>query len=247
MNNMDGKDVKEDQSDGVVKMQTHSIEHKDIELLRYYMSRDMRRIEEKVDNDNNNLLGYFVASLVDVLIVSLFQNCLTQLNTKHKFLLIGGLILLFFGTYKVVNCVRKKIAITRKAAGRDTDKPQEIIRIVDEFDNIAMDGLLICIYYREKYETESDNKLKRFYYCECFHYLDKSCNIYRKIATDTCKYVDTIDSQLISKYRINNYLDIAEELAEFVYKNLKIVSDEGLMQQILNVSEDIKRWKNASI
>lgn len=77
---MNDQNVKEGQSDGSVKKQTHSIDHKNIELLRYYISRDMQRIEEKVDNDNNNMLGYFVASLVDVLIVSLFQDCLTQLN-----------------------------------------------------------------------------------------------------------------------------------------------------------------------
>ena len=108
-----------------------------------------------------------------------------------------------------------------------------------------MDGLLICTYYREMYNVESDNKLKRFYFCECFHYLNKSCSVYRKIAAETGKYVDTIDSQLISKYRVDNFLDIAEELAIFIDDNKDPVTDKELKDQVLNVKEDIAKWKEA--
>ena len=245
MNKMNTQDVREDQNNGSVNKQTYSIDHKNIELLRYYISRDMQRIQEKVDNDNNNLLGYFVASLVDVLIVSLFQDGLKQLNIIYRILLIGVFVFLFYVTYKVVNCFRRRRKQKKKTAGRDTDKPQEIIRIVDEFDNIAMDGLLLCIYYRDKCKEESDEKLRRFYFCECFHYLDKSCSVYRKIAIEKSKYVDTIDSQLISKYRVDNFLDIAKELASFTKENDSLVSDDGLEKQVLNVLEDIEKWKNA--
>ena len=224
---------------------SYSIDHKNIELLRYYISRDMRRIEEKVENDTNNLLGYFIASLVDVLIVSLFLDQLAQMKVFTRILLILGLIVLFLLIYKTVNYARKKYKQIQKIAGRDTDKPQEIIRIVDEFDNIAMDGLLICTYYQEMYNVESDNKLKRFYFCECFHYLNKSCSVYRKIAEETGKYIDTIDSQLISKYRVDNFLDIAEELAQFIDDNRDPVNDKELEVQVFNVKEDIAKWKEA--
>ena len=114
MNKMNTKDVREDQNNGSVNKQIYSIDHKNIELLRYYISRDMQRIQEKVDNDNNNLLGYFVASLVDVLIVSLFQDGLKQLNILCKSLLICVFVFLFYVTYKVVNCIRRRRKQKRK-------------------------------------------------------------------------------------------------------------------------------------
>ena len=48
--------------------------HKDLELLRFYITKDIMRIEKKIQNNNNDVLGYFVASLVDILIVLLFND-----------------------------------------------------------------------------------------------------------------------------------------------------------------------------
>lgn len=43
--------------------------HKNIELLRFYVSKDINRIEKKIQKNESDLLGYFVGSLVDLFIV----------------------------------------------------------------------------------------------------------------------------------------------------------------------------------
>lgn len=237
--------MKEGQTEKREDLVGHTIDHKNIEQFRYYISRDMRRIEEKVDNDNSNLLGCFVASIVDILIVTFFQDYLNKMAVLPKLGLIFGFVLLFVTTYKAVKWIQAKWRDIRKTAGRDTDKRQEIIRIVDEFDNIAMNGLLICIYYKDKYEAESFEKLKRLYFSECFHYLDKSCSVYRKIAGETGKYINTIDSELISKYRVENYLELADELASFINDNVELISDKEWKIHFFNVKHDIQKWKEA--
>lgn len=50
------------------------IGHKNLELLRFYVSKDIRKIDAKIQNNESDLLGYFLGSLVDVLVVLLFDD-----------------------------------------------------------------------------------------------------------------------------------------------------------------------------
>ena len=48
--------------------------HKNLELFRYYLNRDLQRIDNSIQDNHGELKGYFVASLVDILIVFLFSE-----------------------------------------------------------------------------------------------------------------------------------------------------------------------------
>ena len=48
--------------------------HKNIELLRFYLSKDIKRIDKKIDSNESNLISYFIASLVDIFVVVLFDD-----------------------------------------------------------------------------------------------------------------------------------------------------------------------------
>lgn len=221
----------------------NQIDHKNIELLRYYISRDMRRIEDKISNDKSDLVGYFVASLVDALIVAMFSEWLQQLRVRYKVLIIAGFIVSFFLISRLTNWIRGRIVRSRRASGRDNEKPEEILRIVDEFDNIAVDGLLLCSYYKERYEAATDKKMKLFYLYETFHYLEKSCAVYRRIQGNYGSYVSTEDDLLISEYRVKNYLDIVDELSSFIKSKVEGLNDSGLEMRVNNVVEDISKWR----
>lgn len=51
--------------------------HKNLELFRYYLNRDLTRIEQNIQNSSNELLGYFIASLADMSVVVLFSDLLS--------------------------------------------------------------------------------------------------------------------------------------------------------------------------
>ena len=53
--------------------------HKNLELLRFYVSKDISRIEKKIQKNESDLLGYFVGSLVDLFIVVLFDQGIDSL------------------------------------------------------------------------------------------------------------------------------------------------------------------------
>ena len=79
--------------------------HKNIELLRFYVSKDINRIEKKIQKNESDLLGYFVGSLVDLFIVVLFDQGIDSLFPEDqsswkqvvlKILVIALLLCIFF-------------------------------------------------------------------------------------------------------------------------------------------------------
>lgn len=40
--------------------------HKNLELFRYYLNRDLQRIDNSIQDNHGELKGYFVASLVEI-------------------------------------------------------------------------------------------------------------------------------------------------------------------------------------
>lgn len=220
------------------------IDYKTIELLRYYVSRDLRHIEEKLANDRNELAGYFAASIVDILIVKMFEDYLGSLSPWSRVFAIFSFVFIFFLIYWITNAIKREFDKRWKMAGRGNEKPINITRVVDEFDNIASDGLLICAYYLDRVDEASDMDMKKFYLYEAVHYLTKSCTVFRDIAQNYDYYVSTEDPQLISEYRIMNFLDMAEHLFTNIKNNGVETADQGFSNQLSNIETDITMWKS---
>lgn len=96
---------------------------------------------------------------------------------------------------------------------------------IDEFDNIACDGLLICKYYITKYKEENtEDKMQEFYLYEIVHHLKKSINIFKIIYDNKKLYIrsETNDEDYkIDSYRIKNFVKIAKEIYLFLENELK--------------------------
>ena len=112
--------------------------HKNLELFRYYLNRDLTRIEQNIQNSSNELLGYFIASLADMSVVVLFSDLLSGKGVWVKLFAVFALIVLFVLVSKASSAVANWISIRRKESGREeymiTAARQAII---DGFDNIV--------------------------------------------------------------------------------------------------------------
>ena len=131
------------------------IGHKNLELLRFYVSKDIRKIDAKIQNNESDLLGYFLGSLVDVLVVLLFDdffatfleayvtdiNWLVMIKIVLIIALVGLFLLVSWSSKKFREHRIKRMQISGKRAYIVSAERQEMI---DDFDNIACDGLLIC-------------------------------------------------------------------------------------------------------
>ncbi len=224
----------------------NSDSYKNLELFRYYLNRDLQKIDSSIKEGHDDLFGYFIASLIDIAIVTLFNDDLAEMDICCKVVTILALAGAFVVMSKLINELVHFHCIRRKESGREDyidDKARQ--KTIDEFDNISCDGLLICESYIEKYVQTSTNYLNDFYLFEIIHHLTKSTNLFNVIYNNKSLYVssDQFKSELINNYRFNNYIDFAKAINAFLQNNINNIRDEEIKRDINNLDNTIKNWK----
>lgn len=221
---------------------------KNLELFRYYLNRDLSRIDSNIHNNTNELLGYFIASLVDMLVVVLFGELLNGKSVIIKLLSVFALIVLFILVSKTANRVATLFGTLKKESGKEeyvVDSARQ--EIIDGFDNIACDALLICENYIQRYQTAEKEYIKTFYLYEIIHHLSKSVDLYNEIRAHTDWYVSSQHSELIDSYRINNFIDFAKAINHFLTDTIpRPITDSELKKDLDNLNESINDWKYMS-
>lgn len=218
--------------------------HKNLELFRYYLNRGLQKIESSIQDNHGELLGYFTASLVDIFIVSLFGDNLKCTENILKIMYIAGLIILFF----IISCVVNKIARFRRIRRKESGREEYIVdeakqKMIDSFDNIACDGLLICESYMGKYSLADKPYVRDFYFFEVIHHLTKSTDLFGEIYSHRDLYVSSKKAELIDTYRVNNYIDFARKINEFLNKEMsKYMADTEVKKDIENLNIEIAKW-----
>ena len=223
-----------------------SNDHKNLELFRYYLTRDLAKIDHNIKNNSNELLGYFIASLVDMSVVVFFNDLLSDKIVWLKLAAIVTLIVLFVLVSKLSNVIASYIRTHRKETGREEyilDASRQ--EIIDGFDNIACDALLICEDYMRRYKEESKEHVKNFYLYEIIHHMTKSVDLFNEIESHRELYISSKDSELIDSYRINNYIDYAQDINRFLRNSVrKPISDPELQKDLDNLDAAICKWSH---
>lgn len=235
--------------------------HKNIELLRFYIGKDISKIDKKIQDSESSLLGYFIASLVDILIVLLFdqgmEEFLETLTDKTLWIVLAKiacvfvLLVLFFLVLCVVKWVCNRINIKSTTSGKKAYKVKYEQQIkIDNFDNIACDGLLICQHYIQRYRQTDDGEgyVKQFYLFEIIHHLEKARVIFTEIYTNRNLYIAAKDNdfnpELISTYRINNFIIFAKQILGFLTQEIPVDSgNEDLNRDMKNLKSKIQKWE----
>lgn len=227
--------------------------HKNIELLRFYLSKDIKRIDAKIQRNDSNMLGYFVGSLVDILIVIFFEDLLKDLFETYdnkiqitiKIIVIVCLIVIFMVISWITKRLRDAKVRREKASGKrqyyiNEEKQEQI----DDFDNIACDGLLIYRNYMEGYKHAREKYIKDFYLYEIIHHLSKAAIIFNNIYENQKLYISSEDDQLLDRYRVNNFIVFSRQIYKFLKKEIaKEPKDEELKSDMINLEALVNRWK----
>lgn len=218
--------------------------HKNLELLRFYLSKDINKIDKKIQANNSDTIGYFIASLVDILIVLVFDDYLKCVSLWKKILCILGLVALFILVSKVAIFFSKCIRNRSKESGKELYVDESIQEVIDNFDNIACDGLLICENYIQKYNQANKPHVKDFYLYEIIHYLKKMSDIFRIIYSRKDLYISSLNKELIDVYRVNNFILFSQEINCFLQDNISMPSGmHDLDKDLTNLNEEISKWK----
>lgn len=219
------------------------IGHKNIELLRFYISKDISKINKKIKDNDNQLTSSLIASLIDILIVIIFSDDFKNSSRLSKIVWIVFLVVFFLIATKVISKIRNAIVNRRKETGKDKYKLEVILERIDEFDNIACDGLLICQNYKSKFSAVSETYLKSFYFFEIIHHLKKIVSIFECIRENPELYIDDNDERKLDTYRVNNFIIFAKEINKFVQsQKISLSDDKNLADDISNINAQINKW-----
>lgn len=227
--------------------------HKNLELFRYYLNRDLQKIDSSIQDNRGELKGYFIASLVDILVVFLFSENWIDFGKKWideeiliKLITIVVLIVLFIGISWISNKILQYWHLKRKESGREeyiVDEAKQ--RTIDGFDNIACDGLLICESYMERYGLTEKPYVKEFYFYEIIHHLTKSTDLFEEIYGHIDLYVSSKKIELIDTYRVNNYIDFTKKINDFLRSEMKeFTKDDEVKRDIDNLDAVVAKWKH---
>lgn len=219
--------------------------HKNIELLRFYIDKNLKQIEEQLKRRNEGIISYIIASLVDLFIVLFFYDELKNVKIITKLFIIVGLVVLLVFISKTINMVQLKRAGYRNILGKESlINPYERQKIIDEFDNIACDGLLVCLAYIDKANNEDEQCKKLFYLYEVIHHFSKSINIFREIYNGCSSYVSPRDDQLLDSFRVKNFIEFSRMINLYLQQDCKTVfpQDKDLDRVLKNISDLVNNW-----
>lgn len=157
-----------------------------------------------------------------------------------------GLITLFLGVSVVCNKISQLWHLRRRESGREeyiVDEAKQ--RKIDGFDNIACDGLLICESYMERYGLTEKPYVREFYFYEVIHHLTKSTDLFEEIYGNRELYISSKKIELIDTYRVNNYIDFARKINDFLRNEMKkFTEDSEVKKDIDNLDATIAKWKH---
>lgn len=232
------------------------IGHKNLELLRFYVTKDIKKIDEKLEENESDLLGYFLGSLVDVLIVLLFDDGFASIISSYTsciflqfflkvliiFLLIALFVFVSWITKKIKKGKLKKLRVSGKSAYVIKSEQQDMI---DDFDNVACDGLLICRNYMFRFNEVNEMYLKEFYLYEIIHHLCKSFDIFNEIYEHQSLYICNSNNQLLDTYRVNNFIIFARNIVDFLEAQCQnSFFNVDLEKEMTNLKTMVYEWQS---
>lgn len=115
---------------------------------------------------------------------------------------------------KFISLLKKRCDLIKKESGWEALKERVIYEKIDRFDNLACDGILICLSYIDQYNVENGD-IKDFYFFEIIHYMKKVYNIFLEIRKYPERYKKDTNKALLDSYRINNFIKLSKEVNSF--------------------------------
>lgn len=216
--------------------------HKNLELLRYYISNDLKTISDRIGRQNDIFFNSFVSSTITIILTIIINEQYKCLTVEWRICLSILVLAISITSILLLRFIYKKYWEWRNEIDIDENLPQNIQKVIDSFDNIACDGLLTCEFYMQRYDMTDNEHLKKFYYYEIIHYAKKILKHYRKINANFTQYVGNDSYQKLDIYRVKNFIDFVGYIDDFLQKKVNEFADEEIRREIFNIHSEIVGW-----
>lgn len=219
-----------------------------LELLRFYLTDKISEISDSLKQDIeqqiDTIISTIVAAILSVYISSDFisANGICAVGLK----LISVVVLWAF-----LSWIIKKIFQYRKSskALNECEKhklPQEKVkRLVDMFDHITCDGVLLAWDFLKKYDSagEMNTSEKEFYLIEAFYYYRKALQIGSRVVafSEQCVNDVSVDSG-VAKYRLKNICEALTDISLQIQNRMNAGNYTGEFEfEFSQANEDLRK------
>lgn len=216
---------------------------KNTELFRYFIRVDLNRSIDKIleQNESNYL---FIADCIFSAAFSVIGTYLTMYNecndgiSLKRIIMITFLflILFFIGMYifKYGYGLLRRIRNAIKKENMASDAT--IKQLIDDFDHIACDNILISQNFIGAYfDNSTSSNLKEFYFYEIIYYTNVSLAKINSITLykDRCIDNNETSGKKIHLYRLGNALSMLNEICDFLENNKNSILLESSLKESL--------------
>ena len=217
------------------------------ELLRFYITEKIDKVDKSLKNTVSGEVRTIVSSLLSALF-SLFISTefINENGILWALLKIAIVIVSFFVFYFLFSQLSRHFLTIKEIKKSDnkelTDSQREII--IDKFDHIGCDGVLLARDFLNKYKNDSLTvNEQHFALIEAFYYCKKSIDVTTTIIDYSKLCVNSENNRTgISLYRLINVYKMLEELHKEINDNITmcdIAKKDELISEINEYSTRI--------
>lgn len=111
----------------------------------------------------------------------------------------------------------------------------EIKEIIDSFDHIACDNVLVAKEFMQHFDSQSDLELSTFYYFEIIYYAKTAAKKALKILNNSNNCINSKDkTDAIDLFRIKNLCVILKQILQFISDHKGEISIDDKMRPSLD-------------
>lgn len=228
---------------------------KSTELFRYFIRDDINNGIDKIIQQNKSNYSMVTGSIFSGLFSILGTYFGMHENEFSKWqaviiVLIGYIVLFGLGMY-IYNVIKLFMKFIINLGRREKlSSEKEAKDIINQFDDIACDNILISQNFIEAYsDTNASDDLKEFYFYETIYYTKVSVNIINKLIINKRKCIgDSGSTNKVQLFRLENSLKMIKIICEFLNAEKESVKyDNVLKKSLINEILDLQSSLNKCI
>ena len=193
-----------------------------------------RQNEEKSEQLASTVFSTALSLIASFLSEKYIQSFSTTLNVAMILLVfVGGFVI----SYNVYILVFRKILRLKKGLKRYARKESyiEIKELIDSFDHIACDNVLIAKEFMQHFDPQNDQELSTFYYFEVIYYSKIAAKKTLRILNNPQVCINSENkTDAIDIFRIKNLCNILKQILEFICNHKALISIDDKMLPLLN-------------
>lgn len=220
---------------------------KNLELLRYYVGinfeKSFRTFTKQNEEKNEQLASTVFSTALSLIASFLTTKYVNSLSTIWNIIIIVVVFVVgFIVSYNLYLFAYRKILRLKRSFKKYKRKTSaiEIKEIIDSFDHIACDNVLVAEEFIQHFDPKKDSELSTFYYFEVIYYAKIATQKTLRILKNSNTCINSKEkTDAIDLFRISNLCKILQRILKFIHENEQNISIDEKTLPLLRTQIDL--------